>query len=134
MHLARFHPTLGNLPSSTPRHGTSAVANSLNRLWGRLTDHALTDGELTDCAIEAATEAATEVGPASQLLERGQIAAIAQPGLKKIICEVGSLWLTQDGRGKDIVLEAGQEFQCGYHDRNARLLVYALSNARWQIG
>ena len=130
MHLARFHPNLGNLPGSTPRHGTSAVANSLNRLWGRLTGHAFTDRELTHSAIEAATE----VEPASQLLEQGQIAAIAQPGLKKIICEVGSLWLTQDGRGKDIVLEAGQEFQCGYHDRNARLLVYALSNARWQIG
>ena len=130
MHLARFHPNLGNLPASTPHHGTSGVANSLNRLWDRLTGHALTSRELT----HSATEAATEVGPASQLLKQGQIAAIAQPGLKKINCEVGSLWLTQDGRGKDIVLEAGQEFQCAYHDRNARLLVYALSNARWQIG
>ena len=30
MHLARFHPTLGNLSGSTPRHGTSAAAIGLN--------------------------------------------------------------------------------------------------------
>ena len=130
MNLAHFHPTLGNLPGSTPQHGTNAAVKGLNRLWIRLTGHALTDSELTHSAIEAVTE----VEPASQLLEQGQIAVIAQPGLKKVICEVGSLWLTQDGRGKDVVLESGQEFQCDYHDRNARLLVYALSNAQWQIG
>ena len=63
-------------------------------------------------------------------MERGQIAAIAQPGTQRIICEAGALWLTQDGRGKDIVLESGQEFQCEQHDRNARLLAYALTDAR----
>lgn len=130
MNLAHFHPSLGNLPGSIPQLGTSAAVSGLNRLWLRLTGHAFTGSELTHSAIESVTE----VEPASQFLEQGQIAAVTQPGLKKVICVVGSLWLTQDGRGKDVVLESGQEFQCDYHDRNARLLVYALSNARWQLG
>ena len=127
--FASFHPTLGNLPGGThptARQATSAAANRLNRLLGVLTGSALTTRKLSHCV--------SEVEPARQLLERGQIAVVAQPGIKKISCEVGALWLTQDGRGKDIVLEAGQDFQCVDHDRNACLLVYALSNAWWRFG
>ncbi len=126
MNLATLHHSIGNLPGRTTRHATANQANGLKSLLAR------TMGRLL--VPRRATQPVAQVDAASQVLERGQIATIARPGSQKIICEVGSLWLTQDGRGKDIVLEAGQEFQCDYYDRNTRLLVYALSNARWQIG
>ena len=124
MSLSTLYHSLENFPSRTTGDETATSQSALNRL-ARMIGRALASG--------MAAQPVVHVESASQLLERGQIAAIAQPGIQKIICEAGALWLTQDGRGKDIVLESGQEFQCEHHDRNARLLAYALTNARWRV-
>lgn len=126
MNLSTLYHSLENFPSRTTRDETANPASAVKRILARMIGRALASGR--------AAQPAVQVESASQLLERGQIAAIAQPGTQRIICEAGALWLTQDGRGKDIVLESGQEFQCEQHDRNARLLAYALTDARWHLG
>ena len=124
MNLSSLYHSLEHFPSRTTGDETATSQSALNRL-ARMIGRALASG--------MAAQPVVQFESASRLLERGQIAAIAQPGTQKIICEAGALWLTQDGRGKDIVLESGQEFQCEHHDRNARLLAYALTNARWRV-
>lgn len=45
-------------------------------------------------------------------------------------CTRGRVWLTHDGDGRDIVLEAGQAHTC---DRDTRLVVHALEAARISV-
>jgi hypothetical protein len=126
MNLVTLHHSLGDLPGRAIHHGTASPANGLKRLLARMMGHLL--------AADKATQPVARVECVSQLLEHGQIAAIARPGSQRIVCEVGALWLTQDGRTRDVILEAGQAYQCEHKDRNSRLLAYALTNARWRIG
>lgn len=126
MNLTTLDHSIGNLPDRTTGHGTANPAIALKRLLARTMGRVL--------APRKATQPVAQVESVSQLLGHGQIAAIARPGSQKIVCEVGALWLTQDGRTQDVILEAGQTYQCDYHDRNARMLAYALTNARWRIG
>lgn len=46
---------------------------------------------------------------------------------RSIRCDSGSLWITQDGNPRDIVLEPGQQF---LRDSRASTIVYALEPAR----
>lgn len=45
-------------------------------------------------------------------------------------CISGCVWLTHDGDGRDIVLEAGESHTC---DRDTRLMVHALEAARISV-
>lgn len=45
-------------------------------------------------------------------------------------CESGTLWITQDGDRRDIVLEAGQQFR---RNGNAATIVYALASAELTV-
>lgn len=47
-----------------------------------------------------------------------------------VTCHVGSLWITQDGDRRDIVLEAGQSFTT---EKATATVVYALESARLVI-
>lgn len=125
MNLATLENSTGNLNGNTIRKETASSANGLKRLFDSAMGYLLPTGKTT---LPIAP-----VDVPSHLLERGQIATIARPGSQKIVCEIGALWLTQDGCGKDIVLEAGQEFQCDHHDRNTRILAYALTDVQWRI-
>jgi hypothetical protein len=126
MNLATLQHSLGNLPGRTIGHEAANPASALKRLL------AWTMGRVQ--APGKATQPVAQVECVSQLLEHGQIAAIARPGSQKIICEVGALWLTQDGLTQDVILETGQAYQCEHKARNVRMLAYALTNARWRIG
>ena len=47
-----------------------------------------------------------------------------------IHCDTGTLWITQDGDPRDVVLEAGQQFR---RDGQRAAIVYALAPARLRV-
>ena len=47
-----------------------------------------------------------------------------------INCLEGSLWITQDGDPRDVILSAGRSYRI---DRTSRVMVFATSDARLQI-
>ena len=126
MNLATLHHSLVNLPGRAISHEATNPAIALKRLLARTMGRVQVPGK--------ATQPVAQIECVSQLLEHGQIAVIDRPGSQKIVCEVGALWLTQDGRTQDVILEAGQAYQCEHKARNVRLLAYALTNAQWRIG
>jgi len=63
-------------------------------------------------------------------LPHGRTLAIEKPLAQEICCVQGSLWLTHDGDPKDHVITAGQSYIA---TRHARLLVYALDEARFLV-
>ncbi len=48
----------------------------------------------------------------------------------RIDCLEGSLWITQDGDPRDVILPAGRSYRI---DRTSRVLVFAATDARLQI-
>jgi hypothetical protein len=60
---------------------------------------------------------------AAHTLDKGATLVIAHPAGGTISCRSGRLWITHDGDGKDIVLEAGQSHIA---ERSSRMLVHAL--------
>jgi hypothetical protein len=62
----------------------------------------------------------------AQALARRQVLVLNSAEAQRVECVSGSLWITQDGDCKDIVLEAGQyhETPCG-----GRMLAYAFEDA-----
>lgn len=71
--------------------------------------------------IAAATPASTHE------MSRGAIYRIAQPSGRRIECQSGSIWVTQDSDPRDIMLTAGEDCVI---TGNARVLVQALEPAR----
>jgi hypothetical protein len=47
-----------------------------------------------------------------------------------ISCVAGSLWVTQDGDPRDVILHAGQKYQV---DRASRVVVYANTQATLEV-
>lgn len=80
----------------------------------------------------AARPAARQRFPIDSLrhLAHGRTLAVEQPLAQEIWCVQGTLWLTHDGDPKDRVLTAGQSYVA---TRHARLLVYALDEARFLL-
>ena len=58
-----------------------------------------------------------------QRLRQGQFVRVARPQGLRVRAERGTLWLTQDGRPRDVELEPGQ---CACIDDDAPLLVGTL--------
>lgn len=63
---------------------------------------------------------------ATRLARRGLISLRDRVG-EQIECLEGSLWITQEGDVRDVVLEAGNTFTL---DRQGTAIVYALADAR----
>ena len=55
---------------------------------------------------------------------------IALPLGQRVECLGGSLWITQDGDIRDVVVDAGQGFA---FDRPGHALISALANARYLL-
>ena len=70
----------------------------------------------------------TDLNLAATVLERGQSLPLQDARGSLVLCLSGSLWLTQEGDPRDVVLEAGDE---ALIDRDGLSLVYALSDARF---
>ncbi len=66
----------------------------------------------------------------SQRITKNQILKITQPLGVTIKCLEGSVWVTQDGDLRDVVLDAGQAFVV---DRNQRTLLQGLTDARVRL-
>ena len=67
-----------------------------------------------------------DLQPASVTLPEGGAFTFSDATTTVIRCEAGTLWLTQDNDSRDIVLEAGEQFQ---PDRRGTVLVFALNAA-----
>ena len=67
-----------------------------------------------------------DLQPASVTLPEGGSFTFSDATATVIRCEAGTLWLTQDNDRRDIVLEAGEQFQ---PDRRGTVLVFALNAA-----
>ncbi|MBE2262881.1 MAG: DUF2917 domain-containing protein [Burkholderiaceae bacterium] len=63
-------------------------------------------------------------------LDKGRTFWVEQPMLRDIHCLEGTLWLTQDGVGKDIILQAGESHRC---DSASRLAIHALDAGRFTL-
>ena len=75
-----------------------------------------------------AGEVASTTSPGT--LDKGRTFWVEQPMLRDIHCLEGTLWLTQDGVGKDIILEAGESHRC---DSASRLAIHALDAGRFTL-
>jgi len=64
------------------------------------------------------------------VLDKGRTFCVEQPMLRDIHCLDGTLWLTQDGVGKDIILQAGESHRC---DSASRLAIHALDAGRFTL-
>ncbi len=65
--------------------------------------------------------------PVPTLLAHRRILRLRDRDGDRVECLDGSVWITQDGDPRDIVLDAGEAFTL---DRRGTTLVYALANAR----
>lgn len=63
-------------------------------------------------------------------LAKGRIRRVHHPLGQRIECVSGTLWVTQDGDPRDIVLAAGESFA---FDRRGDALVSALDDARFLL-
>jgi hypothetical protein len=66
----------------------------------------------------------------SKQIGKGSIRRIGSPLGRRIECLSGSLWVTQDGDRRDIVLAPGQSF---VFDRSEGVLVSALGDSRYLL-
>ena len=67
------------------------------------------------------------VGPVNDIeLKTGQIISIFENKGMRLVCESGSLWVTEEGRSQDVVLYQGQNFELG---GRGLVVVQALSDA-----
>lgn len=66
----------------------------------------------------------------SRAIGKRDIHRIAAPLGRRIECLSGSLWVTQDGDRRDIVLAPGQSF---VFDRSEGVLVNALDDSRYLL-
>ncbi len=64
-------------------------------------------------------------------LDSGEALTLDDPQSLQLVCLRGMLWITQEGKHTDDVLERGQRFVT---DLPARLLVHAIGSARVHIG
>jgi hypothetical protein len=83
-----------------------------------------------DRTAAPATRSATRTAPQAQTLPTGRFIRVQRPLGRDVHCDKGSLWLTFDGDPRDVILIAGQAHRC---DRNTRLIVQALDEARLRI-
>ncbi len=58
-----------------------------------------------------------------QTIDNGAILVVLQPAGKTVTCVRGSLWITQDGDLKDVVISAGDSYTL---ERAGRILVSGL--------
>lgn len=58
-----------------------------------------------------------------QTIDKGAILVVLKPAGKTVTCVRGSLWITQDGDMKDVVISAGDSYTL---ERPARMLVSGL--------
>ena len=66
----------------------------------------------------------------SNLLAKGRIRRVHRPLGRRVECLNGTLWVTQDGDSRDIVLEPGDSFAFD-HDGDA--LISALDDSRFLL-
>ncbi len=67
----------------------------------------------------------------TQTLQKGALLAVLDPLQHRVECLGGSVWITHDGDSKDIILDAGQNYQA---ERNSRMLIYALTDVSLRLG
>ncbi len=67
----------------------------------------------------------------TQTLQKGALLVVLDPLQHRVECLGGSVWITLDGDIKDIILDAGQNYQA---ERNSRMLIYALTGASLRLG
>jgi hypothetical protein len=72
----------------------------------------------------------TELNLAATPLTRGQLHRLQDARGSLVLCLSGTLWLTQQGDPRDIVLEAGDE---GRIDQDGLSILSALSDARFVL-
>ena len=63
----------------------------------------------------------------SNLLAKGRIRRVHRPVGRRVECLNGTLWVTQDGDSRDIVLEPGDSFT---FDHRGDALISALDDSR----
>ena len=72
----------------------------------------------------------TDLNLAAISLKHGQMQRVQDARGSLVLCLSGTLWLTQDGDPRDVVLEAGDE---GRIDRDGLSILYALSDASFVL-
>jgi hypothetical protein len=63
-------------------------------------------------------------------LKNGNLLTLDDSQHVSVDCLEGSLWITQDGDPRDVILSAGRSFRI---DRTSRVMVFATSDARLLI-
>lgn len=64
----------------------------------------------------------------TRALVKGRIRRVREARGKRVECISGSLWVTQDGDPRDVLLETGEAFE---FDRAGDALVSALADSRY---
>jgi hypothetical protein len=64
------------------------------------------------------------------VLKPEQFLRIQESQNSRILCETGSVWITQDGDPRDVVLGAGEQFMV---DRPGQVVVFSLSGATLEL-
>jgi Protein of unknown function (DUF2917) len=64
-----------------------------------------------------------DFGPSTLSLPRDSLVAVGEALGTRVICLHGSLWITQEGHGEDIILGAGESFRIS--DRGLSLAILA---------
>ncbi|HEV7576097.1 MAG TPA: DUF2917 domain-containing protein [Caldimonas sp.] len=66
----------------------------------------------------------------SRILGKGHVRHVRGDSGRRVECLSGSIWLTQDGDHRDIVLEAGEAFD---FDRRGDALLSAFADSRYLL-
>ena len=66
----------------------------------------------------------------ARTLAKGEVRRVALPVGQRVECLGGSLWITQDGDVRDVVVDAGQGFA---FDRSGHALISALADSRYLL-
>ena len=66
----------------------------------------------------------------TKTLAKGRIRRVHRPIGQRVECVLGSLWVTQDGDQRDIVLSPGESFA---FDRRGDALISALADSRFLL-
>ena len=72
----------------------------------------------------------TDLKLAATLLKHGQLQPLQDARGSLVLCLSGTLWLTQEGDARDIVLEAGDEAQI---ERDGLSILSAMSDTRFVV-
>lgn len=72
----------------------------------------------------------TDLNLGATHLPRGQLLRLDDSRGSRVLCLSGTLWLTQEGEQRDIVLEAGDEARI---EHDGLSLISALSDARFVL-